>query len=85
MSTDPTTLTSATGYVARLIAGYQAEDAEMMDRALRDAEAAGLTARHLLTVLVGAVAGLLADQGFGVEDSRALLLALAAAEEAERG
>lgn len=72
-----------TEYITRIIAGYQADDALMIQRAIDDAAEAGISARQLLVVLAGAIAGLLADQGFGAEDSRALLVSLALAEEAD--
>lgn len=72
-----------TKYIARIVAGYQADDALMIRAAIDDAHAAGYSTEQLLIVLAGALAGLLADQGMGIEDSRSLLAALAEAEEAD--
>lgn len=80
MTNDTPTFPSAVKYVTQLIVGHQTNDALMMEQAIRDAEAVGLNTRHLLVVLSGAMAGLLNDQGIDVEDERALLNALAAAE-----
>lgn len=72
---------STVPYVTRIIAGYQQDDAPMIASAIDDAAAAGYNTRQLLVVLAGAIAGLLADQGFDVErDSKGLLRALAEAE-----
>lgn len=72
---------STVPFVTRIIAGYQQDDALAISSAIDDAAAAGYNTRQLLVVLAGAIAGLLADQGFDVEhDSQELLRAMAEAE-----
>lgn len=72
---------STVPFITRIIAGYQQNDALAIGAAIDAAADAGFNTRQLLVVFAGAVAGLLADQGFDVEhDAQELLLALADAE-----
>lgn len=73
-----TTVPSTTAYVARLIAAAHQGDALGVHSALTDAEAEGVSAHFLVTVLASMLQEVLANEGYTLGDLHRVLLDAAA-------